>query len=93
MLKPNSKYQYLVRGMNRLEPGKAFHAQQGHDFTCKPESFRNMLYQAASTRGGGWHVSAVVVGQTVVWACYQSRDYMRPNLPAYPIVKALKGER
>jgi hypothetical protein len=93
MLKAGSKYQYLVRGMTKLKPGEAFHAEKGHDFTCQPESFRNVLYQAASTAGHGWHVSAVIVGNTVVWACWKASDYMRPNLPAYPIVKRMKGEQ
>lgn len=90
MLTPGSKYYYLTK-MTKLKPGEAFHAEQGHDFTCQPESFRNLLYQAASTRGGGWHVSAVVVGKTVLWAPYKASDYLRPNLPAYPLVKKLRG--
>lgn len=89
MLKPGSKYDHLVRGVTKLKPGEAFFAQQGGTFTCTPESFRNVLYQVASTAGKGWRVTSVVKGTTVVWAFYKNSDYMRPNLPAYPIVKKL----
>lgn len=92
MLKPGSKYWYLVTGMTKLDPGKAFHAEKGYDFTCEPETFRNVLYQAAYTAGNNWRVSTIVVNGTVVWACWKSTDYMRPNLPAYPIVKKIRKE-
>jgi hypothetical protein len=91
MLTPGSKYHYLVNGMVKLKPGEAFQAEQYVDFTCTPESFRNVLYQAASTAGHGWHVSAVVIGKIVLWACWKQSDYLRPNLPAYPLVKKLRG--
>lgn len=91
MLTPGSKYDHLVRGVTRLKPGEAFFAQQGGMFTCSPESFRNVIYQVASTAGREWRVSTVIRGNTVVWAFYKTNDYMRPNLPAYPVVKKLRG--
>jgi hypothetical protein len=91
MLKPGSKYDHLVKGICKLKPGEAFFAQKGGMFTCAPESFRNVLYQVASTAGKEWRVSSVVRGDAVVWAFYKKSDYLRPNLPAYPVVKKLKG--
>ena len=91
MLTPGSKYHYLVQGVRKLEPGEAMLATQGADFTCAPESFRGVVYQAAETKGGGWRGTVCVIGATVVFAFYRDSDYMRPNLPAYPIVKKLRG--
>lgn len=91
MLTPGSKYDHLVRGVSKLKPGEAFFAQKGGTFTCQPESFRGMLYQVASAAGKDWRVTSVVLGDNVVWAFYKRGDYMRPNLPAYPVVKKLRG--
>jgi hypothetical protein len=88
---PGSKYDYLVRGIRKLPPGEAYVAERNDSFTCQPESFRNILYQAASTAGKGWHVSATIIGDCVVWAFWKHGDLMRPNLLAYPIVKKLRG--
>lgn len=93
LISPGSKYAYLVRGMTKLKPGEAFHAEKGHDFTCLPETFRNLLYQAAKQAGNGWKVSAVISDETVVWVCWKHKDYLRPNLPAYPLVKKLRGQQ
>jgi hypothetical protein len=92
MLKAGSRYYYLVTGIAKLPAGQAFTATQGEAFTCQPESFRNTLYQVASTVGKGWHVSATIIGTTVVWAFWKNTDLMRPNLRAYPVVKKLRGE-
>lgn len=91
MISPGSKYDHLVRGITKLKPGEAFFAQKGGMFDCRPESFRAVLYKVVSTAGKGWRVSSVVRGDTVVWAFYKDNDYMRPNLPAYPVVKKLRG--
>ncbi len=90
-LKRGSKYYYLVNGVRKLKPGEAMLATQYEEFTCTPESFRNVVYAAAVTRGGGWRGTACVVDKAVVFAFYKDSDYMRPNLPAYPIVKKLRG--
>lgn len=92
MLTPGSKYYHLVQGIRKLPPGQAFLASQGAGFTCTPETFRNVLYQVASTAGGTWHVSVTIVKTEVVWAFWKQDDLMRPNLLAYPIVKTLKSE-
>lgn len=92
MLKQGSKYQYLVNGVRKLEPGEAMISTKDHDFTCTPETFRGVVYQAAATKGLAWRATSVIVGTTVVYAFYQSNDYLRPNLSAYPIVKKLRKE-
>jgi hypothetical protein len=91
MLTPGSKYDHLVRGITKLKPGEAFFAQQGGTFTCHPKSFQNVLYQVARAAGKDWRVTVLVKGESVVWAFYKRSDYMRPNLPAYPIVKKMRG--
>lgn len=78
--------------MRKLEPGHAFLAEKGQDFFCEPESFRQVVYDLAKTYGLGHKGTAVVIGKSVVYAFYQQSAYMRPNLPAYPIVKKLRGE-
>ena len=91
MLKHGSKYRYLVNGVRKLEPGEAMIATKDHDFTCTPETFRSVLYQAAVTKGRDWHATSVIIGTSAVYAFYRTGDYLRPNLPAYPLVKKLRG--
>lgn len=92
-MKPGSKYHHLIHNVRKLPNGSAFAASKGVDFTCSPDSFRGVVYDLASTKGGEWVGTCTVIGGTVVYAFYKRSDYMRPNLPAYPIVKKLKGER
>lgn len=92
-MQPGSKYYHLIHNVRKLKPGEAYLATKGSEFTCNPESFRGVVYDLASTYGGGWVGTATVVGGSVVYAFYRREDYMRPNLPAYPIVKKLRGER
>ena len=92
-MQPGSKYHYLTRAVRKLGAGEAYVAHYGDAFTCKPESFRGVLYDAATSRGGGWVATSTIVGNSVVYAFYKRSDYMRPNLTAYPIVKKLRGER
>lgn len=92
MLKPGSKYYHHVRGVRKLGAGEAFIATKGEHFTCQPESFRHIVYEAALTHGNGWRGTCTVIGKSVVYAFYRNSDYMRPNLPAYPLVKKLRGE-
>lgn len=92
-MKPGSKYHHLIHSVRKLKPGEAYLAQKGQDFDCQPESFRGVVYDLATTKGGGWVGTCTVFGAVVVYAFYKRDDYMRPNLPAYPIVKKLRGER
>lgn len=86
------KYAWLLTGIRKLPPGEAFLANKGSEFDCAPGSFRGAVYRAAAEKGRGWKATTIVHGRTVVYAFYQNRDYMRPNLPAYPIVKKIRGE-
>ena len=92
-MKPQSKYYHLIHSVRKLKPGEAFLAQHGQDFTCQPESFRGVVYDLAATKGGGWVGTCTVVNGFVVYAFYKRGDYMRPNLPAYPLVLKLRGGR
>lgn len=85
------KYQHMVHFVYKLKPGEAHVAQQGAEFHCQPESFRGVVYGLAAQKGGGWRGTATVIGDLVVYAFYKEGDYMRPNLPAYPIVKKLRS--
>lgn len=87
------KYRALMQGIQKLKPGEAFVAQKGVDFDCLPESFRSALYRVVAERGGDWVVTTRVIGRRVAYAYYRRTDYMRPNLPAYPVVKKMETER
>lgn len=91
-MKPGSKYHYLIHNVRKLAAGEAFIAHKGQDFECQPESFRAVVYSLAATKGGGWLATSTVLRDCVVYAFYKRGDYMRPNLPAYPIVKKMRGE-
>jgi hypothetical protein len=87
-----SKYDHLRMNVAKLRPGEAFIASQGEEFSCEPVSFQGVIYRLALQKGGGWKATTVIIGQDVVYAFYRMSDYLRPNLPAYPIVKKLRGE-
>lgn len=93
MLKPGSKYDHLVRGITKLKPGEAFFAQRGGAFTCQTNTFQNVLYQVARAAGKDWRVCTYRGDDWVVWAFYKASDYMKPNLPAYPVVIKMRGSR
>lgn len=88
-----SKYGWLLgHVVFRLEPGKAFRAQYGSEFRCQARSFAGYVYQAAAAKG---HKATVMVFDNldhpvVLYAFYKPTDLMRPNLPAYPVVKVLR---
>lgn len=92
-MKPQSKYYPMIHAVRNLAPGDAYVAQKGVDFDCQPESFRGVVYDLAATKGGGWRGTSTVVRDLVIYAFYRETDYMRPNLPAYPIVKKYRGEQ
>lgn len=87
------KYRALALGIQKLKPGEAFVAQKGADFDILPESFRAVLYRIAQEKGPEWRVTTLIRGKRVVYAYYKKTDYMRPNLPAYPVVKAIEEGR
>lgn len=90
-MKPQSKYYPMIHAVRKLKPGEAYVAQKGTDFDCAPESFRGVVYDLAQTKGGGWKGTSTIVGSLVIYAFYKETDYMRPNLPAYPIVLKHRG--
>lgn len=90
-MKPGSKYYYLMHNVKKLKAGEAFIATRKEEFDCEPNSFTSVVYQLAATKGGGWKGTVVVLGDSVVYAFYRDADYMRPNLPAYPLVRKLRG--
>jgi hypothetical protein len=87
------KYAHLVHAVRKLKPGEAYIAAKGSEFDCQPESFRGVVYQLAAIKGGGWKGTASVVGSSVIYCFYKDSDFMRPNLPAYPLVLKMKGHR
>ena len=87
-----SKYDPLRVNVHKLKVGEAYVATYPEDFTCVPESFRNVVYSLASDAGHGWKGTCAVVGMNVVYCFYRQTDLMRPHLPAYPLVKKMRGE-
>lgn len=92
MLSGNSKYIALLANVRKLKAGEAYVLRQGVDFTCTPESMRGVIYQLAQAKGNGWKGTVSVVGRSVIYCFYKNSDYMRPNLPAYPLVVKYRGE-
>ncbi len=93
MAMANSKYRNVFMGVRKLGAGEAYVAEETVDFTCHPSSCQGVVYRAAQEKGSEWRATTVVIGHRVVYAYYKRGDYMKPNLPAYPVVKKLKGER
>lgn len=89
-----SKYGWLLGHVQTLPPGEAHLAQYGSQYQCLPQSFAAYVYAAAIERG--YKATVAIIdrnsGSSVVYAFYRPTDYMRPNLPAYPIVKKMRGE-
>lgn len=87
-----SKYAHLLHGVRRLQRGQVYVAVQGHDFSCLPESFRTIIHLVAHSKGPRWRATTSIVGTQVFFAYYDSRDYMKPNMPAMPLVLKARGE-
>lgn len=89
-MRPGSKYWRLIGGVRKLAPGEAYVEDV---VGTKPATFVSAVYAAAAAKGSGWHGTVKVVGNRVVYAYYKRTDYMRPNLPAYPVVKKMESEQ
>jgi hypothetical protein len=87
-----SKYDSLRVNVHKLKAGEAYVATYPEDFTCQPESFRNVVFALANAAGHCWKGTCAVTGRHVIYAFYKASDFMRPHLPAYPIVKKMRGE-
>lgn len=83
----NGKYAHLLAHVAKRAPGEAYVAVRGEDFDCQPDSFRSIVYDLAKTKGAGWVGTCTVIGSRVVYTFYKRSDVMRPNLPAYALVK------
>lgn len=81
------KYATLFRKnvVHELDPGIAFIATKGKDFTCEPESFGSYVRAAAALRG--LSASVTVVGTHVIYAYFAADALWRPNFRNYPIVR------
>lgn len=91
MLNGNSKYHYLLGWVKVLPPGQAHVALKGEQYTCASESFRNVVYQVARERNLAATVS--VFTSCVVFAFYKPTNLMRPNLPAYPVIRRMRKDQ
>lgn len=86
-----SKYGWMAGWVGELEPGQAYQAEKDMDYECESKSFASVVYAVAKEKG--WKATVVVFPEKVVFAFFRPTAYMRPNLPAYPIVRKLKGEQ
>lgn len=86
----NSKYHFMLGWVSELPAGQAHVATKGNQYTCKSESFCQVVYTVARQKDYAATVS--VFQGHVVFAFYQRTAYMRPNLQAYPVVKKMRGE-
>jgi len=90
---PGSKYARLVLGVRKLQRGQVYVATKGHDFNCLPQSFQNVVHLVARSKEGNWKATTAIVGNQVFFAYYEARDYMKPNMPAMPLVRKARGEQ
>lgn len=91
----NSKYAWLAGWVQKLKAGEALVASRSHtdtegSFTCTPQSFAGVVYAMAATKG--WKATVATTTSQVAFAFYKPNDYMKPNMPAYPVVKKMRGE-
>jgi hypothetical protein len=91
----NTKYAWLAGWVHKLKTGEALVASRGHQdaegvFTCTPASFASVVYAMADYRG--WKATVVTTTNQVAFSFYKATDYTRPNMPALPIVKKMRGQ-
>lgn len=84
------RYKWVEGHVKDLEPGHAYLARRGTEYVCESRSFAGVVY--ATAREKGWKATVVTGERWVVFAFYRPDSYMRPNLPAYPIVKKMRRE-
>lgn len=83
-----SMYAWLLSQVRELEPGKAFEARRGQHYTCESQSFTQAVYAVAAQNG--YKATCSVFETSVVYCFYRADSYLRPNLPAYPVVKKMR---
>jgi hypothetical protein len=85
-----SKYYGWVKAWSArpLEPGVAYEAIQQKHFTCTPAGFGSQMYTLARSIDLAATVS--VFDDRVIFTFYDPTLPLRPNMPAYPVVKRLR---
>jgi hypothetical protein len=86
-----SRYKWLGKWAAReLKPGVAFQAFRGKDYECLSISFAGQVYAAAYALG--LKATCSVFEDCVVFAFYHPDAFMRPNMPAYPVVRKMRSQ-
>lgn len=90
----NSKYAWLAGWVRKLNQGEAYVATKRHtdaegSFTCEVSSFVGVVYKVAAEKG--WKATVVTGDRQVAFAFFKPNDFMRPNMPALPVVRKMKG--
>jgi hypothetical protein len=89
-MKRGGKYQWIKGQVKELEPGTAYLARREVEFLCLPGSFAQAVYRTA--REKGWRATVAIGDTWVAFTFYRPDSYLRPNMPAYPIVKKMRRE-
>lgn len=76
--------------IHEMEPGVAYMARPGREFTCQPASFAAYVRAAAKARGLSASISILHSGE-VIYTYFDDSGYMRPNMHNYPLLRKLKG--
>lgn len=89
----NSKYAWLAGWVRKLKTGEAYVASKGHTdsegtFTCTAASFTGVVYKVAAEKG--WKATVVTTHNQVAFSFFKATDYMKPNMPALPVVRKMK---
>jgi len=87
-----SQYSWLLKWGFQLKAGVAHQATRHVNYTCQPRSFANVVYQAGRARGLKATCAVFEEIGVVVFCFYRPDALTRPNLPAYPIVRKMRGE-
>jgi hypothetical protein len=79
--------------IHELEPGKAFIARPGTEFTCQPASFAAYIREAARVYGLSASICIIPVTGEVIYTYFDDSGLLRPNMHNYPLIRKLKGIR
>lgn len=90
----NSKYAWLAAWVRKLNQGEAYVATRSHtdaegQFTCEPHSFVGVVYKVAAEKG--WKATVTTTDKQVAFAFFRASDFVKPNMPALPVVRKMKG--
>jgi len=79
--------------IHELEPGKAFIARPGVEFTCQPASFAAYIRAAAKAYGLAASICIVPGSGEVIYTYFDDSGLLRPNMHNYPLIRKVKGVR